>query len=101
MSQTQDLPRLSDAEIDARLATLNGWARDGDDLVTRLTFKGYARAVSAANLAAFVSDRTGHHADIRFGWGYCEVRFTTHDAGGITALDIDCAAKFNAALAAV
>ena len=28
-------------------------------------------------------------------WGKVEVRFTTHDAGGITEKDIDLAERFN------
>ncbi len=49
-----------------------------------------------ANLAAWLGDRQGHHPDIRFGWGYCEVAFTTHAAGGLTENDLICAARLNA-----
>ncbi len=69
-------------------------------MLRRLEFKGFAKACHAANLAAFLSDKTGHHADIRFGWGYCEVRFTTHDAGGLTDADFDNAARFDQLLLA-
>jgi len=41
----------------------------------------------------------GHHPDIRLGWGYCEVAFTTHAAAGLTDNDLICAAKLNAILA--
>ena len=39
------------------------------------------------------------HPDVRFGWGYCEVAFTTHAAGGITRNDLICAARLDALLA--
>jgi len=70
-------------------------AQGGSALVRRLEFKGFAKAVFHANLAAFLGDQEGHHPDIRFGWGYCEVEFTTHDAGGLTQNDFICAAKFD------
>lgn len=67
----------------------------GTALVRRLEFKGFAKPVYHANLAAFLGDQEGHHPDIRFGWGYCEVEFTTHDVGGLSQNDFICAAKFD------
>ena len=94
------MTRMSAEEVAARLDGLPGWRLEkdgqGDWLVKRLIFKGFAKPVLHANLAAFVGDQMGHHPDVRFGWGYCELRFTTHDAGGLTALDFDGAARFDA-----
>lgn len=78
-----------------------GWALkdDGKVLHRRLEFKGFAKAVYHANLAAWLADTQGHHPDIRFGWGYFEIDFTTHVADGLTANDFICAAKFDSLLA--
>lgn len=83
------------------LAGLDGWSlsEDGTTITRRLTFKGFARAVQTANVAAWAGDREGHHPDIRFGWGYCEVSYTTHEAGGLTENDFICAAKLDRILA--
>jgi len=75
------------------------WKNTGVELVRRLEFKGFAKAVYHANLAAYLGDSEGHHPDIRFGWGYCEVTFTTHDSGGLTENDFICAAKFDRLIA--
>lgn len=72
----------------------------GGALKRRLTFKGFAKAVYTANLAAFLADREGHHPDISFGWGYCDILYTTHDIGGLSENDFICAAKFDRLLAA-
>ncbi len=82
----------------AAVARLQGWAlsQDACTIRRRWTFKGFAKAVQMANLAAWLGDRQGHHPDIRFGWGYCEVAFTTHAAGGLTENDLICAARLNA-----
>lgn len=78
-----------------------GWALNdtGTVLRRRLEFKGFAKAVYHANLAAWLADSQGHHPDMRFGWGYFEIEFTTHEADGLTENDFICAAKFDALLA--
>lgn len=85
-------------EAAAAVAGLDGWVlSDGARAISkRWAYKGFAKAVQMANLAAWLGDRQGHHPDIRFGWGYCEVAFTTHEAGGLTENDLICAARLNA-----
>ncbi|WP_376872620.1 4a-hydroxytetrahydrobiopterin dehydratase [Albirhodobacter sp. R86504] len=91
---------LDDEQIAPLKAQLHpDWTLDdaGKTLTRRFTFKGFSKAVLTANLAAFVSDKEGHHADIAFGWGYCAVSFTTHDVGGLSQNDFICAAKLDLA----
>lgn len=71
---------------------------DATMLSRRLTFKGFAKAVYTANMAAFLADKSGHHPDVKFGWGYCEINFTTHDIGGLSQNDFVCARNFDEAL---
>ena len=84
----------------AGLAALPDWtlSDDGRAIVRRIEVKGFARAVQLANVAAWLGERQGHHPDVRFGWGYCEVAFTTHAAGGPTRNDLICAARLDALL---
>lgn len=98
---TGDTPPLSPDAIRTALADLPDWtlSQDGTTITRRLTFKGYAKALQTANVAAWAGDREGHHADIRFGWGYCEVSYTTHAAGGLTDNDLISAAKLDHILA--
>lgn len=93
------LPPLSMDEIDKLKAELDpNWIIDeqGKTLLRKFTFKGFAKATYTANLAVFISDNEGHHADIAFGWGYCHVTFTSHEVGGLTGNDFICAAKLDA-----
>jgi len=78
------------------------WALGSGDttLTRRLEFKGFAKAVYHANLAAWLADQSGHHPDVAFGWGYCAVTFTTHEANGLTDNDFICAAKLDRMLSA-
>ncbi len=83
------------------LARLTDWALSDDAtaITRRFTFKGFAKAVEMANLAAWLGNKQGHHPDIAFGWGYCAVTFTTHEAGGLTDNDFICAARLDALVA--
>ncbi|HGG06145.1 MAG TPA: 4a-hydroxytetrahydrobiopterin dehydratase [Aliiroseovarius sp.] len=98
------VPALAASDAKALMSQLDsGWELDmsgGGALKRRLTFKGFAKAVYTANLAAFLADREGHHPDISFGWGYCDILYTTHDIGGLSENDFICAAKFDRLLAA-
>jgi 4a-hydroxytetrahydrobiopterin dehydratase len=40
-----------------------------------------------------VANEVDHHPDLELGWGRCTVRWSTHDAGGITQNDLACAAR--------
>lgn len=94
------VPPLAPETVAKMIAALDGWQLDGGTAIRRrFTFKGFAKAVELANLAAWLGNRQGHHPDITFGWGYCEVRFTTHTAGGLTENDFICAARLDALLA--
>lgn len=89
--------KIDESTAQARLDVLHeDWRLEGGKLIRRFAFKGFQKAVMLANAAAFLGDREGHHPDIAFGWGYCEVTFTTHDVGGLSELDFDCAAKLDA-----
>ena len=92
---------MDSTDIATRLAGLVGWhlSPEGTAISRRFDFKGFAKAVEMANLAAWLGNKQNHHPDVCFGWGYCEVTFTTHDAGGLTDADFQCAARLNELLA--
>ena len=93
---------LSLDDIATLKATLHkDWVikEDGTSITRSFAFKAFAKATYMANLAAFLGDREGHHPDIAFGWGYCRVTFTSHEAGGLTKNDFVCAAKLDAMVA--
>ncbi|MDO5643107.1 MAG: 4a-hydroxytetrahydrobiopterin dehydratase [Paracoccus sp. (in: a-proteobacteria)] len=96
-----DTPPISAAQARAMMGDLDGWVLNdpATTIEKRFEFKGFAKAVEMANLAAWLGNRHGHHPDIRFGWGYCVVSFTTHAAGGLTENDFICAARLDALLA--
>jgi 4a-hydroxytetrahydrobiopterin dehydratase len=95
------VPPLGPRQVSEMLVQVPGWdlCGDGGAIGRRIEVKGFARAVELANLAAWLGNKQGHHPDICFGWGYCQVSFTTHAAKGLTENDFICAARLNDLLA--
>ncbi len=80
---------LSDQEIAAALAGLDGWQRENDALAKTYTFKSFREAMSFLVRVAFEAEEMNHHPDWRNVYNRVEVRLSTHDAGGrVTALDV-------------
>ncbi len=84
---------LSDSEIEAQIP--DGWSREGDEIVRTFEFDSYLDGVGFASGAGGVAEDAWHHPEMILTWGEVEVRFTTHDAGGITEKDIDLAERLN------
>ena len=84
---------LSDEEITDQLPT--GWDREGDEIVRTYEFDDYLGASGYLAAAAGVAEDVWHHPEMTVRWGECEVRLTTHDAGGITENDIEMATRLN------
>ena len=83
-------PRLAPDDCRARMAGLHpDWVLDaGATSMTRaFAFKGFAKPVQLANLCVWYAEKTGHHPDIAFGWGYARVTYTTHEIGGLSEVD--------------
>jgi 4a-hydroxytetrahydrobiopterin dehydratase len=81
------MARLSDAEIDERLAG-GQWRRAGDSIVRDVELDGFTAAMALANAVADAANDANHHPDILV-HDYKHVRLTlsTHSAGGITEND--------------
>ena len=50
------------------------------------------------NAVAFIAHAQDHHPDLSVHYNRCVVSLNTHDAGGISATDIECARKMDALL---
>ena len=94
---------LSAPEVVTQLATLDGWKLAGDGSAVAIEksfeFGNYYETISFVNALAFIANRQNHHPDLSVHFSRCEVRFNTHDVGGITVTDFECAAAVEALLA--
>jgi 4a-hydroxytetrahydrobiopterin dehydratase len=95
--------RMTDPEITAALATLEGWARvAGRDAITKsFKFADFSAAFGFMARAALAAEKLDHHPEWFNVWNRVDVTLATHDAGGLTALDIELAAAMNILVAPV
>ena len=84
--------KLDGGVVDAWLAQNAGWAREGEALVKSYKLADFGAAVAFVVRLGFAAEKKDHHPDVLVGYGHARVLWTTHDAGGITQLDLDMAA---------
>ena len=99
------LPRraLKPTEVVSRLATLTGWQLTGDGADVAIektyTFANYYETMAFVNAVAFIAHAQDHHPDMSVHFSRCVLRFNTHDVGGLSETDFECAAQADALLA--
>ncbi|HZF84610.1 MAG TPA: 4a-hydroxytetrahydrobiopterin dehydratase [Burkholderiaceae bacterium] len=93
---------LGPSDIVSGLARLSGWKLAGDGANVAIektyTFANYFETIAFVNALALIAHRQDHHPDLSVHYNRCVVRFNTHDVGGISATDLDCARQADALL---
>ena len=90
--------KLTDAEIAAELTSADGWTRAGDKLHRTFKFKDFVTAFSFMAGSALIAERMNHHPEWFNVYNKVVVDLKTHEAGGLTNLDVELAAKIEALL---
>jgi len=88
--------RLTDTDVAARLKALPGWALAAGKLHKAFVFGDFVEAWGFMSGVALVAEAMGHHPEWSNAWNRVTVDLTTHDAGGLSALDFDLAARMDA-----
>src|SRR5438105_4422088 len=90
--------RLSVEARKSALQGLSGWSEaPGREAIAKtFTFKDFNEAFGFMSRVALVAEKRDHHPEWKNVYRTVEVVLATHDAGGVTALDIDLAKAMNA-----
>ena len=92
--------KLSTEERNAALQVLqmSGWTHDADRdaLKKSFKFKDFITAWAWMTAVAIVAEKMNHHPEWSNVYSKVEVMLTTHDADGLTQLDLDLARKMDA-----
>jgi 4a-hydroxytetrahydrobiopterin dehydratase len=90
--------KLSAEARKSALKELSGWSEvAGRDAIQRtFSFKDFNEAFGFMVRAALVAEKSDHHPEWRNVYKTVEVVLATHDAGGVTARDIELAQAMNA-----
>jgi 4a-hydroxytetrahydrobiopterin dehydratase len=86
-------PRLSDLEIQRALGALPGWSRRRNVLTKTFTWPTFAQGIEFVARVATQADAMNHHPDIDIRYTKVTCALSTHDAGGITELDLKLAGE--------
>jgi 4a-hydroxytetrahydrobiopterin dehydratase len=79
------------------LGKLSGWSetKDRDAISKKFVFADFNAAFGFMTRAALVAEKLDHHPEWFNVYKTVEVTLSTHDAGGLTALDVKLAEAMN------
>jgi 4a-hydroxytetrahydrobiopterin dehydratase len=83
--------KLDAAKVDAWLSSHAEWKKKGDAIVRSFKLADFSTALGLVVRVGLAAEKRDHHPDVELGWGRAQFLWTTHDAGGITALDLELA----------
>ena len=86
---------ISAGEAQKRAAGMAGWKIEDGELVRLFEFKDFVEALEFVNRIGKAAEAAGHHPDIDIRYSKVRLALTTHDAGGLTDLDFDMAARID------
>ena len=87
---------LTPDQITAALAALPGWSFAGGKLHRELRFPNFQQAFAFMAEAALHAEKLDHHPEWSNVYGKVVIDLVTHDAGGVTELDLELAKRMSA-----
>jgi 4a-hydroxytetrahydrobiopterin dehydratase len=89
--------KLAADRINDGLAQLKDWSSDADRAITKeYTFRDHIAALGFVVQVAATAETIDHHPEIRWVYNRVSIALSTHDAGGVTGMDFELAAKIDA-----
>ena len=82
---------LSQEQIAAALADLDGWGFQDEAFVRTFRFADFVHAVDFVEQLAEIAEDHKHHPDIDIRYNKVTLRLSSHDAGGVTGRDVELA----------
>lgn len=88
--------KLSQGEIEAALAELDGWELKDGKFHRELKFKDFVRAWGFMTQVAMEAEKADHHPEWFNVWNRVVIDLTTHECGGLSRRDVLLAQKIDA-----
>jgi 4a-hydroxytetrahydrobiopterin dehydratase len=81
--------KLDSSAVDTWIGAHPGWERaEAGVIAKRYVFPDFASALGFVVRLGCYAEKRDHHPDVELGWGRARVAWSTHDAGGVTELDL-------------
>lgn len=92
------MDKLDKIPPDRACENVTGWhvVPDGSEAIMKtFLFESFTQAFTAMSAIAFEAERLNHHPEWKNSYNRLHIILTTHDAGGVTDLDIQLAKKID------
>ena len=91
------MKKLSKTEVTNKLKKLSGWklVKGRNAISKTFKFKNFTEAFGWMTSMALYAEKKDHHPEWFNVYSTVEVTLSTHDAGGVTNLDVDMAREMN------
>ncbi|MBV9387599.1 MAG: 4a-hydroxytetrahydrobiopterin dehydratase [Chroococcidiopsidaceae cyanobacterium CP_BM_ER_R8_30] len=89
------LTPLTEHELEQVLIQLDGWEVKDEKLHRSFEFNSFVEAFGFMSSVALVAESMGHHPEWFNVYNLVTIDLTTHDAGGITEMDVELATQIN------
>jgi 4a-hydroxytetrahydrobiopterin dehydratase len=89
--------RLSDEEIDRRLADLPGWKHEGGEIYKWFKFAGFPEAIAFLGRIVEPAERMNHHPDVENHYDRVRIALHTWSVEAITEKDMVLASEIERA----
>ncbi len=92
------VPELNDVDRENALRALSNWQYDAEarGIKRELRFADFAEAFAFMTRVAILAEKADHHPEWSNVYNRVKILLTTHDAGGLSARDIDLATAIDA-----
>jgi len=87
--------KLSDTDIDKKLADVPGWTHGNAAIRKTFTFPDFAQALLFVNHVGFLSEQADHHPDIDIRYKRVTLTLSTHSENGVSEKDFELAKKID------
>ena len=87
--------KLGKDELRDAVGKLSGWSLENDKLHREFRFQDFNEAFGFMARVALIAESMEHHPEWFNVWSRVVVDLSTHDAGGVTSLDVELAKKMN------
>jgi len=89
------MEKLTTEQAKSRLRELKGWQLDGGAIKKEWEFADFREAMKFINQIADLANTHDHHPELFNVYNKVSLRFSTHDAGGLTNRDFRIAGEID------
>lgn len=86
---------LENEDLSVALKKCPEWEHEKNAITRTVEFEEFMDAIDFVNDLAEIAEEAQHHPDIVIRYTKVSLKLTTHDAGGITELDIELAQRID------